>query len=856
MLIRIRGGSEGIADYLENGQKQGREYSRDELDERVILAGDLELTDTLINGMSKEGDRYLHITLALKEDEIHPETLKGITEDFKSFAMTAFESDEYNIYAEAHLPKIKSYAHRKTGEFIERKPHIHIVIPQQNLLSGQNLNPFGKVEQQTFFIDAFQEHSNAKYGLASPKDNRRIEFTDASEMISRYKGDVFQGHAKELKARILSDVLEQNITDYDRFKTLLAEYGETRSRNAGSEREYLNVKPAGYGKGVNLKDYVFSREFIEKPEAEKQRFLSEESRQPPQAYESPNPQLARTAEQKYTDLLTEWRDVRAAEIKYLNSGNRKLYAAYKEAEPEQKKALLAERAERFYQKHREPVPIQEREAEAVAQIDSDRQRSTVTAAVVEAALEPAPPSTPAEALRAADHEPAETSRRSRDNVIGQLKAEHHEQAQAAKAATLEEFRQIKHALDARRLLNHLSQTHGLIPEKYSITQGKDGGDRIKAGSRNLNVSDFITQEMRLNFSEAAPILREVYAAQHAREIPEQRPAPRKALWEAFRQADQNQQKQRSTDWDAQRHNEKQRREQIKQGYQAERRKLQDDKTKRPVERKAALSIVRMQRVTNDMELSATISAERKALKDQYGQPYQARYQSFLHEQAIQGDEAALAELRRQRNAGATPPALNQNHIKDSDRKKHGHESADAAHEPPPQETAPLIKNLSHSIDRQGNVTYYADKAQQRALIVDREKRVDVEAAQDNQAVEIGLRLAMQKFGAGLKIEGSDDFKEQVIKTALKTGLRVEFDSAAMNEELQRRRVEQQDNLARGQAFIDREKAREQEKARAQEQAKAEAAAKLKKPAPEQERTREPEISQQPPERNKPRGYER
>ncbi|WNV06495.1 LPD7 domain-containing protein [Candidatus Methylospira mobilis] len=819
MLIRIRGGSEGIADYLENGQKQGRDFSRDELDERVILAGDLELTNTLINGMNKEGDRYLHITLAFKEDEIPPETLKGLTDDFKSFALTAFDSDEYHFYAEAHLPKIKSYAHRKTGEFIERKPHIHIVIPQQNLLSGQNLNPFGKVEQQTFFIDAFQEHTNTKYGLASPKDNRRIEFTDASEMISRYKGDVFQGHAKELKARILSEVLEQKITDYDCFKILLAEHGETRSRNAGSEREYLNVKPVGYAKGVNLKDYVFSREFIEKPEAEKQRFLSEESRQLPQAYESPNPQSACAAESKYTDLLNEWRDVRAAEIKYLNSGNRKLYAAYKEAEPEQKKALLVERAERFYQKHR--APAQEREAVAVAQIDSDRP------AVKAAALAPAR----AEPLRAADPNPPEFSRRSRDNVIGQLKTEHHEQAQVAKAATLEEFKQIKHELDARRLLNHLSQTHGLIPEKYSITQGKDGGDRIKAGSRHLNVSDFLTQEMRLSFREAAPILREVYAAQHGRDIPEQRRAPRQLLWEAFRQADQNQQKQRSTDWDAQRQNEKARREQIKQGYQAERRKLQDDKTQRPAERKAALSIVRMQRVTHDMALSETINSERKALKERYNQPYQTRYQNFLFEQASQGDETALAELRRQRNADVTPPALN--HIKDSDRKKR-----DPAHEEQ-QQTAPIVKNLSHSIDRQGNVTYYADNTRQRALIVDREKRVDVEAAQDNQAVEIGLRLAMQKFGAGLKIEGSDDFKEQVIKTALKTGLRVEFDNPAMNEELQRRRVEHQDNLARE-----------------QERQQAEAAAKLQKTVPEQERTRESEITQQPPERNKSRGYER
>ena len=191
MLVRIHGGQSGIADYLENGQKQGREQSRHELDERVILDGDLELTDAFINSMDKRGDRYLHITLAFKEDEVSPETLQAITQDFKRFAMTAFEADEFNFYAEAHLPKIKSTLHRKTGALVERKPHIHIVIPQQNVLSGQNLNPFGRVEQQTAFIDAFQEFTNARYGLASPKDNRRVEFTDAAgkRLVSAGTGD-------------------------------------------------------------------------------------------------------------------------------------------------------------------------------------------------------------------------------------------------------------------------------------------------------------------------------------------------------------------------------------------------------------------------------------------------------------------------------------------------------------------------------------------------------------------------------------------------------------------------------------------------------------------------------------------
>jgi hypothetical protein len=53
---------------------------------------------------------------------------------------------------------VKSYTNEQTGEFIERKPHIHVVVPKTNLLSEQHLNPFGVVEQNEKFIDAFQEH--------------------------------------------------------------------------------------------------------------------------------------------------------------------------------------------------------------------------------------------------------------------------------------------------------------------------------------------------------------------------------------------------------------------------------------------------------------------------------------------------------------------------------------------------------------------------------------------------------------------------------------------------------------------------------------------------------------------------
>jgi hypothetical protein len=868
MLIRITGGTAGIAEYLVNGQKQDREMSRDELDERVILDGDLELTDTIIKGMDKEGERYLHITLAFKEDVLTQETLKDITDDFKAFSMTAYDADEFNFYAEAHLPKIKSYTNRKTGELVERKPHIHIVIPEKNLLTGQNLNPFGKVDQQTKFLEAFQEHANAKYGLASPKDNRRIEFTSESEIISRYKGDLFQGNAKKLKERILSDVLDRQIGDYDSFKTLLAEHGVSRTRNAGRDNEYQNIKPADQAKGINLKDYVFSREFIEKPEADKRLFLADEGLR---QYESQ--QAPRATDQELSVRLKEWHEVRAPELKYINSGSRKLYANYRSAERDEKLVVLADRAAAFYAKHRKEQnhvrpeqrgDFRARENDRDHRADPSRLIADITDNLRAAGRN-------IESTRGAfgNHEQARrnladrrTGRalaalgrrlgrnqkedrhlvqaapqprdiRSADNVTGQLAAEQRERSTEAKAETITEFAQIKRELDARRLLIHLSKTHGVIPEKYEITKGKDGGDRIKAGSRNLNVSDFLTQEMRLSFTEAAPILRGAYAAQVGREVAETRPAPQRELWDDFRKAKPDQIKQKAKEWEAQRQGERERRAAIRNTYQAKRQAIKSDKRKSPTERKAALSIASMKRVTEDMALREAVSIERQQIKEKYGQSHQVRYRAFLVDLANRGDEAALSELHRQRDTAGMADGLNT--IEGSTKAERDGQAA-----------ATIARRLAYSIDHGGNVTYYADATKRRALVIDSGQRVTVTAVKDGQAVEAGLLLAVQKFGPSLKIDGSKEFKRQVIEAALKTGLHVEFDSQAMKDELNRLRAERDDLQARGKAFI-ATIASEAEKVLPVTPALDNA------PAQEQTSDNQPEPPQQP---RKPRGMER
>jgi hypothetical protein len=826
MLIRVRGGSTGIKEYLERGQKDGRDFTREQLDERVMLAGDLELTDTVIKDMQREGERYLHITLAFKEDVLPRETLQAITDEFRAFAMAAYQADEYSFYAEAHLPKIKSYINRRTGQDVERKPHVHIVIPKVNLLSGTVIDPlyrpvFDKTtgrllvpEAQLQWLEAFQEQINAKYGLASPKDHRRVEFTDESVVIARYKGDIFNGERAELKNRLLDEILKQDIRNFERLADLAAEHGEIRIRRSGLAGSYINVKPEGAAKGTNLKEWVFSREFIELPVHEKQRRLSAEAKS---AYVEAG--QAKPTSEEIVQRLQHWHQVRSRELKYINAGSRKVYAAYREADPEQRRLILDEREASFYQRHRKAV-----EHELPSTLGEETKNRNLFAEITEgfdalsnaradkqalhgmSAIDVAPidigtadllPRDVSGELDQQGDKPNRSQQQSArrigetDNVVGQLNRDLGEK-DARKEAEREEFARIKSELDASRLLARLSHSHGLTPEKYGVVRGTDGSDRVKAGSRKLNVSDFLTKELHLPWKEASEILRLAYAEQLDQEHePQVRNTPRRELWEAWRKSQPERKQKKSAGWVRQRESETERRAKIRSTYQAKRRAIYNDKALKPAQRKAALSVAQMDRVGQDIELRAAVAAERIHLKEKHARPRTEQYKDFLQELANQGDEGAIAELRRQRATISLDAEDN---------------SIECAEDSKPREKlAHIARSMSYTVDRNGSVTYYADMTKRRALVVDQGQRVRVEAPQDRDAVEIGLRLALQKFGSNLDVQGSDEFKAQLIEAALKNNLAVEFSDPKMRAELEHRRVERDELVARGQAFIDQER---------------------------------------------------
>ncbi|NYO06631.1 relaxase, partial [Salmonella enterica subsp. enterica serovar Typhimurium] len=79
MLIRVSGYNDGAKEYLEEGVKKEREFTRDELDERVMLLGNLDLTQKIYQQIPDNGqERYVSITMSFLEEHIPVETMKDI----------------------------------------------------------------------------------------------------------------------------------------------------------------------------------------------------------------------------------------------------------------------------------------------------------------------------------------------------------------------------------------------------------------------------------------------------------------------------------------------------------------------------------------------------------------------------------------------------------------------------------------------------------------------------------------------------------------------------------------------------------------------------------------------------------
>lgn len=795
MLNKIRAYHDGIVDYLTNGAKSGRDYHRDELDERVVLAGDLGVTGLIIDSIDSKSNRYQSFVLSFKEDYLDKETLRQITKDFEKFVFSAYQSDEYDFYAEAHLPKIQSYIDKSNGELVDRKPHIHLVVPKTNLLTGQFLDPLGYFNHSAKYIDAFKEYVNYKYNLASPKDNQRLSFTNSSDILSRYKGDLYKGSNKEFRELLLAEVIKRDIKTLNGFSVLLSDYGIVEIGKKGKPDQYFKVKRPSDSKFIRLDDNAFSADFLALPVEEKNKFLTSGK------WSAPKPTLS-----ECETLLQEWHELRAKEAKYINSGSKKKYIAYKALSKEEKISFLNDQAEAFYQKH---------QWHDIEGLDTAVQSLENTAPVAR----PISPKVP----------DAGTGRTS-DSVLGQSGRDTNEMKLQAQAGQLAEINEIKRHLDAKRLLAHLSKSHGVRLESHLVHKGQDGSDRIQCGNRNLNVADFLTKERNLSWKEAESILREVYAAQLAQVPAQPFQSRNEQLSQAYRQWKDTEIRQRQKETISNLRDERDSTiSEARKQFGLKRGQIEGNKGLSKDQQRLQIDLAKAQREHAIKEARDLCHASEAAEKNRWSLKGNRRYMLYLAEVVQKNPElaeAALIELRKQQ-----PDLVDKERVGEFIEAEDQNVQNEIIFRNP-------SKAMTYEVDYRGHITYQFDGL---AVMKDEGRRLKILQATNPDVIEEALMLAKAKFGNKLTLTGSDEFKRQSVQIAVEKGLGVNFTDPKLQElkhSLEHEKAERKRLITIGRQQVAASKEQKNLKEKNEAEAKALAKAKAQEKAKAEETARE------------------
>ena len=260
MIVKISKGEKGVADYLKTGKKRDSKLTRDEKDDRLPLAGNLDLIEMSERHQSKKKNKkhnYYHISLSFTSEEwsrlYESGNIDEFIMDFLKLTFPNHDIDELLFYAEAHLPIIKEEPYiprpegalenrvlnkkHKNGEPLKREPHIHIIVSFENMKFTHSVKTGGAIytkgasKQQAKAIMAksaekFKRVVNDilsnKYGLNNiePLSMDEDQLKKQYESFKSAAQKVRKGKEKDTRIKIETDVViepkantkEQNIS--------------------------------------------------------------------------------------------------------------------------------------------------------------------------------------------------------------------------------------------------------------------------------------------------------------------------------------------------------------------------------------------------------------------------------------------------------------------------------------------------------------------------------------------------------------------------------------------------------------------------------------------------------------------
>lgn len=205
----------------------------------------------------------------------------------------------------------------------------------------------------------------------------------------------------------------------------------------------------------------------------------------------------------------------------------------------------------------------------------------------------------------------------------------------------------------------------------------------------------------------------------------------------------------------------------------------------PAERNAMLSIAAAEAVQSKDALRAELAEHRQADRPQ-------DFRTWVEGLAVEGDAAAISQLRgwhytEQRRRRSNQQPLYRNYVMSV-----SGEDLD----PIDPRTVSAVASMTWHVDkRTGSVAYQVDGEQ---AFTDRGRELALDS-DDRRAREAALRVAVQKFGPSISIEGSDEYKAELVDIAVRAGIRVDFNDAELN----RRYDEGVEEVAAGRRYLER-----------------------------------------------------
>jgi len=828
LIIRNGGGNKGIKEYLEEGRKVDRHMSRDELDKRIPIEGDLIVTQAVIDTIpDNKQERYLHITMSFNEPDVDEDKMMEVYQQYKKELMHAYGDDEFNIYAEIHWPKVKESYNFKTEVMEPRFPHVHIVIPKKNLLTGGFLNPLGMHEKSLKYIDAIQEKLNRANGLSSPRESPRVGFNHYETALGKYKDKEFASKNGEVKRDIHNALVARDIRSLEKFEQLLNEFGEVKVRNAGKPTQYFAIKISGDQKFTNLKGNLFTPEYI------KDRSLV----------------IDPITDEQIEKRLESWRSIQSLEIKYVSNTSAKVKEKYRNFTLPERRAYLIERENSYDGRYRKPNEADRKRAG----LPSLPERNNQPGDFEFAARRPAERASYLHELRASnvDHFRSEGDSADRlflsgneDNDIFDLPANGRiglrrdlyvggsgggsgssgssqagltvplvlsdpqssvlssllqaEEDKNNQQRDLERFAEIRKKLDPLHLLAYAQLKFGVDPENHLVSKAKDGSARIKVGKFNYNVSDFLTKHIGLEWAEASSVLTELYEKQQNGIT--DRPKAKVILMEDWRRFREDVYPKNIKTYD-------QLKNQIRVSfdlglkainaeYFARKKSITKDQTLTRTDKHYFRSVVILEKLQKIEALQQRIE-DQKNLSSRIKYPYS----TLFYDYATKNEEISMKILdslkKRYQDPveesvnviGGRRPMTPQDLPNGAEAVKRARLVAKLhAKERENKELKIKLGDLRPRPQQDGSVVF-SHKDNGQRIFVNHPDRLEMNRKTEPDEVGVGLMFALERFGNPLEIGGSKEFKEQLILVAAERDMDITFTDESLNRALEAKRLE-------------------------------------------------------------------